>query len=137
MPDGTGLRGFSEQYPERFYDVGIAEEHAVTFAAGLAAGGLRPIVSLYSTFMQRAYDQLLHDVCINELPVIITLDRSGIVGKDGETHQGIFDLSYLSSIPGVTVLSPMDGEELKESLNYAMYHMAAAGCDTVSPRGSI
>lgn len=125
MPDGTGLRGFSEQYPERFYDVGIAEEHAVTFAAGLAAGGLRPIVSLYSTFMQRAYDQLLHDVCINELPVIITLDRSGIVGKDGETHQGIFDLSYLSSIPGVTVLSPMDGEELKESLNYALYHMVA------------
>lgn len=123
MPDGTGLRGFSEKYPERFFDVGIAEEHAVTFAAGLAAGGMRPVVSLYSTFMQRAYDQLLHDVCINEMSVIITLDRSGIVGKDGETHQGIFDLSYLSSIPGVTVLSPMDGEELKESLNYALYHM--------------
>ncbi len=125
MPDGTGLREFSEKYPERFYDVGIAEEHAVTFAAGLAAGGLRPVVSLYSAFMQRAYDQLLHDVCINGLPVILTLDRSGIVGKDGETHQGIFDISYLSSIPGITVLSPMDGEELKISLDYAMYHQKA------------
>ncbi len=123
MPDGTGLREFSEQYPERFFDVGIAEEHAVTFAAGLAAGGLRPVVSLYSTFMQRAYDQLLHDVCISELPVIVTLDRSGIVGKDGETHQGIFDLSYLSSMPGITVLSPMDGEELKASLDFALQNM--------------
>lgn len=125
MPDGTGLREFSGKYPERFYDVGIAEEHAVTFAAGLAAGGLRPVVSLYSTFMQRAYDQLLHDVCINRLPVIVTLDRSGIVGKDGETHQGIFDISYLSSIPGITVLSPMDGAELTESLDFAMYHVKA------------
>ena len=123
MPDGTGLREFSEKYPERFFDVGIAEEHAVTFAAGLAAGGLRPVVSLYSTFMQRAYDQMLHDICISQLPVIVTLDRSGIVGKDGETHQGIFDLSYLSSMPGLTILSPMDGEELRSALDYSLYHM--------------
>lgn len=123
MPDGTGLREFSEQYPDRFFDVGIAEEHAVTFAAGLASGGLRPVVSLYSTFMQRAYDQMLHDVCISQLPVIVTLDRSGIVGKDGETHQGIFDISFLSSIPGITILSPMDGEELRESLNFVLHHV--------------
>lgn len=120
MPDGTGLTPFAEQFPERFVDVGIAEEHAVTFAAGMAAGGLRPVVSLYSTFMQRAYDQILHDVCIGNLPVIFTLDRSGIVGRDGETHQGIFDIAYLSSMPNMTILSPMDGEELVASLNYAM-----------------
>lgn len=120
MPDGTGLTPFAEQFPERFFDVGIAEEHAVTFAAGLAAGGLRPVVSLYSTFMQRAYDQILHDVCIGNLPVIFTLDRSGIVGRDGETHQGIFDISYLSSMPNMIILSPMDGEELVLSLNYVL-----------------
>lgn len=123
MPDGTGLREFSNLYPDRFFDVGIAEEHAVTFAAGLAAGGLRPVVSLYSTFLQRAYDQMLHDVCINRLPVIFTLDRSGIVGKDGETHQGIYDISYLSTMPGMTILSPMDGKELVKALNYALHHI--------------
>lgn len=120
MPDGTGLTDFAEQFPARFFDVGIAEEHAVTFAAGMAAGGLRPVVSLYSTFMQRAYDQILHDVCLGNLPVIFTLDRSGIVGKDGETHQGIFDIAYLSSMPNMTILSPMDGEELVAALNYAL-----------------
>lgn len=120
MPDGTGLTSFAEQFPERFFDVGIAEEHAVTFAAGMASGGMRPVVSLYSTFMQRAYDQILHDVCIGNLPVIFTLDRSGIVGKDGETHQGIFDIAYLSSMPNMTILSPMDGAELVASLNYAL-----------------
>ena len=120
MPDGTGVRAFSERYPERFFDVGIAEEHAVTFAAGLAAGGMRPVVSLYSTFLQRAYDQLLHDVCLNNMPVILTVDRSGIVGQDGETHQGIFDISYLSSMPNMTILSPMDGAELVESLDFAL-----------------
>ncbi|MCH5251674.1 MAG: 1-deoxy-D-xylulose-5-phosphate synthase [Lachnospiraceae bacterium] len=120
MPDGTGVQAFSEKYPERSFDVGIAEEHAVTFAAGLAAGGLRPVVSLYSTFLQRAYDQILHDVCINEMPVIFTVDRSGIVGRDGETHQGIFDISYLSSMPNMTILSPMDGEELVSALNFVL-----------------
>lgn len=120
MPDGTGVRAFAERYPERAFDVGIAEEHAVTFAAGLAAGGLRPVVSLYSTFLQRAYDQMLHDVCLNQLPVIFTVDRSGIVGSDGETHQGIFDISYLTSIPHMTVISPMDGEELVQALDFAL-----------------
>lgn len=120
MPDGTGVRAFAEKYPKRSFDVGIAEEHAVTFAAGLAAGGMRPIVSLYSTFLQRAYDQMIHDVCLNSLPVIFTVDRSGIVGNDGETHQGIFDISYLTSIPNLTVLSPMDGKELLEMLDYCM-----------------
>lgn len=120
MPDGTGVTAFAEKYPARAFDVGIAEEHAVTFAAGLAAGGLRPVVSLYSTFLQRAYDQMLHDVCLNELPVIFTVDRSGIVGNDGETHQGIYDLSYLGTIPNMTVISPMDGEELSEALDFAL-----------------
>lgn len=120
MPDGTGVSAFAKRYPERAFDVGIAEEHAVTFAAGLAAGGLRPVVSLYSTFLQRAYDQMVHDVCLNQLPVIFAVDRSGIVGSDGETHQGIFDISYLTSIPNMTVISPMDGEELVQALNCAL-----------------
>lgn len=124
MPDGTGVASFAEKYPERAFDVGIAEEHAVTFAAGLAAGGLRPVVSLYSTFLQRAYDQMLHDVCLNKLPVIFTVDRSGIVGNDGETHQGIYDLSYLGTIPDLTVISPMDGRELVEAMDFALGQMA-------------
>ena len=106
MPDGTGLKRFRNMYPERFFDVGIAEEHAVTFAAGLAAGGLKPIVAIYSSFLQRAYDQILHDVCIQNLPVIFAIDRAGLVGSDGETHQGIFDLSYLSSIPNMHIMAP-------------------------------
>lgn len=120
MPDGTGVSAFAKRYPERAFDVGIAEEHAVTFAAGLAAGGMRPVVSLYSTFLQRAYDQMIHDVCLNKLPVIFAVDRSGIVGSDGETHQGILDISYLTSIPNMTVISPMDGEELVQALNCAL-----------------
>ena len=106
MPDGTGLKRFRNLYPERFFDVGIAEQHAVTFAAGLAAGGMKPIVAVYSSFLQRAYDQILHDVCIQNLPVVFAVDRAGLVGSDGETHQGIFDLSYLSSIPGMHILRP-------------------------------
>lgn len=120
MPDGTGVRAFARRYPERAFDVGIAEEHAVTFAAGLASGGMKPVVSLYSTFLQRAYDQMLHDVCINQLPVVFTVDRSGIVGNDGETHQGIYDISYLTSIPHMTVISPMDGDELVKALDFAL-----------------
>lgn len=120
MPTGTGLKSFSEHFPDRFFDVGIAEEHAVTFAAGLAAGGLKPVVALYSTFLQRAYDQILHDVCLGNKPVTFAIDRSGLVGKDGETHQGIYDISFLCSIPNLTVLAPMDGEELKMSLDFAM-----------------
>lgn len=119
MPDGTGVKGFAEAFPKRFFDVGIAEEHAVTFAAGLMAGGLRPVVSIYSTFLQRAYDQMIHDVCLNNLPVIFAVDRSGIVGRDGDTHQGIFDISYLTNIPNMTVISPIDKEELIEALDFA------------------
>ncbi|MCH5274686.1 MAG: 1-deoxy-D-xylulose-5-phosphate synthase [Lachnospiraceae bacterium] len=120
MPDGTGLKRFRNMYPERFFDVGIAEEHAVTFAAGLAAGGLKPVVAIYSSFLQRAYDQILHDVCIQNLPVIFAIDRAGLVGSDGETHQGIFDLSYLSCIPGMYILAPKNKWELSDMLKYAV-----------------
>lgn len=120
MPDGTGLKRFRNMYPERFFDVGIAEEHAVTFAAGLAAGGLKPIVAIYSSFLQRAYDQILHDVCIQNLPVVFAVDRAGLVGSDGETHQGIFDLSYLSSIPNMHIMAPKNKWELSDMIKYAV-----------------
>ncbi len=120
MPDGTGLKRFRNMYPDRFFDVGIAEEHAVTFAAGLAAGGLKPVVAIYSSFLQRAYDQIIHDVCIQDLPVVFAIDRAGIVGSDGETHQGIFDLSYLSSIPNMHVLAPKNKWELSDMLKFAL-----------------
>lgn len=120
MPTGTGLVKFANTFPERFFDVGIAEEHAVTFAAGLAAEGYKPIVAIYSTFLQRAYDQILHDVCISSLPVVFMIDRGGIVGSDGETHQGIYDLSFLSSIPNLTVMAPKNAEELRQMLAYAI-----------------
>lgn len=120
MPDGTGLKRFRNLYPERFFDVGIAEEHAVTFAAGLAAGGLKPVVAIYSSFLQRAYDQILHDVCIQNLPVIFAIDRAGLVGSDGETHQGIFDLSYLSSIPNMHIMAPKNKWELSDMLKFAV-----------------
>lgn len=120
MPDGTGLKRFRNMYPERFFDVGIAEEHAVTFAAGLAAGGMKPVVAVYSSFLQRAYDQILHDVCIQNLPVVFALDRAGLVGSDGETHQGIFDLSYLPSIPNMNVCAPKNKWELADMLKYAV-----------------
>lgn len=119
MPYGTGLYNFKKLYPKRFFDVGIAEEHAVTFAAGMATNGLKPVVAIYSTFLQRAYDQIIHDVCLQQLPVVFAVDRAGIVGRDGETHQGIFDIAYLSLIPGLTILNPKDGVELKEMLKYA------------------
>lgn len=120
MSDGTGLNRFKERFPNRFFDVGIAEEHAVTFAAGMAAQGLHPVVAIYSTFLQRAYDQILHDVAMNRLPVIFAVDRAGIVGKDGETHQGIYDLSFLSTIPGLTVMAPKNGAELREFVRFAV-----------------
>lgn len=116
MPDGTGLTRFSKVYPTRFFDVGIAEQHAVTLAAGMAAQGLKPLVALYSTFSQRAYDQILHDVCLQNLPVVIALDRAGLVGDDGPTHHGIFDFSFLRSIPNITIMSPKDEAELEEML---------------------
>ena len=120
MPNGTGLSEFKKKFPDRFFDVGIAEEHAVTFAAGLALGGFRPVVAIYSTFLQRSYDQIIHDVCINNLPVVFAIDRAGITGRDGKTHQGIFDLSFLSHIPNLTVMSPKNGAELTEMLGFAL-----------------
>lgn len=120
MPSGTGLTEFAQTYPERFFDVGIAEEHAVTFAAGMAAGGLKPVVAIYSTFLQRAYDQMIHDVCINNLPVTFAIDRAGLVGSDGETHQGIFDLAYMMQMPNMTVMAPMNDKELEQMLHLAL-----------------
>ncbi len=120
MKDGTGLKRFHNMFPERFFDVGIAEGHAVTFAAGLAASGFKPIVAVYSSFLQRAYDQILHDVCIQDLPVVFAIDRAGIVGSDGETHQGVFDLSYLSSIPNMNIMAPKNKWELSDMIKFAV-----------------
>jgi 1-deoxy-D-xylulose-5-phosphate synthase len=120
MPDGTGLKAFAKQYPERFFDVGIAEQHAVTSAAGMAAAGLKPVVAVYSSFLQRGFDQILHDVCIQNLPVVFALDRAGLVGSDGETHQGIFDLSYLTSIPNMSVMAPKNLWELRRQMEFAV-----------------
>jgi 1-deoxy-D-xylulose-5-phosphate synthase len=122
MPEGTGLSKFAEAFPDRFFDVGIAEQHSVTFAAGMAAEGLRPVVAIYSTFLQRAYDQILHDVCIEALPVVFALDRGGIVGEDGATHNGVFDLSYLRSLPNMVVMAPKDENELSRMLCTALAH---------------
>lgn len=122
MPSGTGLKEFGRKYPKRFFDVGIAEEHAITFAAGMAAAGLHPFVALYSTFAQRAYDQLLHDVCLQNLPIVLCLDRAGLVGEDGPTHHGVFDLSYLRHMPNMNVLAPKDENELRQMLFAAAKH---------------
>lgn len=119
MPDGTGLKRFANQFPERFFDVGIAEAHAVTFSAGLAMSGFKPIFAVYSSFLQRAYDQILHDVCLQKLHVIFAIDRAGIVGSDGETHQGIFDLSYLGMMPNMTILAPKNKWELSDMMKFA------------------
>lgn len=120
MPQGTGLELFASVYPERFYDVGIAEQHAVTMAAGLAAKGMRPVVAIYSTFLQRAYDQVLHDVCLQKLPVVFAMDRAGLVGEDGPTHHGLFDLSYLRHIPNIVIMAPKDEAELQRMLKTAL-----------------
>ena len=120
MPDGTGLKKFASLYPNRFFDVGIAEEHAVTFAAGLAAGGMTPVVAVYSSFLQRAYDQIVHDVCIQNLHVVFAIDRAGLVGSDGETHQGIFDLSFLAAIPNLCIMAPKNKQELYSMLKFAL-----------------
>ncbi|MBL8086647.1 MAG: 1-deoxy-D-xylulose-5-phosphate synthase [Chthonomonas sp.] len=119
MPDGTGLNPFAEMFPDRYYDTGIAEQHAVTFSAGLAAGGIKPFCAIYSTFLQRGYDQVLHDACIQHLPVRFFMDRAGLVGDDGPTHHGAFDVSYLTHIPGIVVLAPRDTTELKEMARFA------------------
>jgi 1-deoxy-D-xylulose-5-phosphate synthase len=119
MVVGTGLQGFQQRFPTRCFDVGMAEEHAVTYAAALAAAGLKPVVAIYSTFMQRAYDQVLHDVCLQNLPVVFGLDRAGLVGDDGPTHHGVFDLSFLRTIPNLTVMAPSDEAELRDMLKTA------------------
>lgn len=150
MRDGTGLGPFAEAFPERFFDVGIAEQHAVTLAAGMAKEGLRPVVAIYSTFLQRGYDQVIHDVALQQLPVVLAVDRAGVVGDDGATHQGVFDISFLRAVPGLTLLAPRDGSELAAMLAWALeqpgpvairYPRAAAG-NTVpgepfDPKGAI
>ena len=122
MPEGTGLKTFADAYPERFFDVGIAEQHSVTFAAGMATEGYHPVVAIYSTFLQRAYDQILHDVCLDALPVVFAIDRGGLVGEDGPTHHGAFDLSYLRSLPNMVVMAPKDENELRSMLKTALHH---------------
>jgi 1-deoxy-D-xylulose-5-phosphate synthase len=133
MIEATGLGKFSQKHPQRTFDAGIAEAHAVTFAAGLAAGGFRPVVAIYSTFLQRAYDQILIDVCMQKLPVLFAIDRAGNVGADGETHHGVFDLSYLSHMPNMTVLAPKDGKDLEEMMEYAI--TLPGPCAIRYPRG--
>ncbi len=135
MVDGTGLTDFARYYPERMFDVGIAEEHAVTFAAGLAKAGMKPVVAVYSTFLQRAYDSIVHDICMNQLPVILAVDRAGVVGEDGESHQGIYDLAYLGHIPNLTVMAPADQEELKAMLESALSWQCP--CAIRYPRGCV
>jgi 1-deoxy-D-xylulose-5-phosphate synthase len=120
MPEGTGLKTFAQQFPKRLFDVGIAEPHAVTFAAGLATQGLKPVVAIYSSFLQRSYDQVFHDVCLQNLPVIFAIDRAGIVGEDGPTHQGVFDFAFLRHIPGITIMAPKDENELRQMLKTAL-----------------
>lgn len=120
MPDGTGLSEFTKQFPKRIFDVGIAEQHAVTLAGGMAVGGLKPVFAVYSTFLQRGYDQLIHDICIQELPVIFAIDRAGIVGDDGETHQGMFDIAYLSLVPNIAILAPKIMDEIEPMLRWAL-----------------
>lgn len=119
MTDGTGLTEFAKRFPKRFFDVGIAEQHALTMAAGMAASGLKPVVSIYSSFYQRGYDQIIHDICLQNLPVIMCIDRAGIVGNDGETHQGAFDLAFLNLIPNITIMAPKDFQELELMLEFA------------------
>jgi 1-deoxy-D-xylulose-5-phosphate synthase len=120
MPDGTGLNAFAERFPQRFFDVGIAEQHGMTFAAGLAADGFRPVTAIYSSFVQRAYDQVFHDICLQKLPVTIAMDRAGLVGDDGPTHHGVFDISYLRHLPGLTMMAPKDENELRHMLKTAV-----------------
>ena len=122
MVDSTGLSDMAAEMPDRVFDVGIAEQHAVSFAEGLALNGMKPVVAVYSTFLQRAYDEILTEVCLQNLPVIFAIDRAGVTGSDGETHQGMFDIAYLSSMPNMTILSPWDENSLKICLRYAIKH---------------
>ncbi len=134
MPSGTGLDAFAKEFPDRFFDVGIAEQHAVTFAAGLALEGLRPLVAIYSTFLQRAYDQIIHDVCLTNQPIVFAIDRGGLVGEDGPTHHGAFDISFLRAVPNMTIMAPKDENELQHMLYTAFNHPGP--CAVRYPRGS-
>ena len=134
MIEGTGLDVFSRTFPKRIFDVGIAEEHAVTFSAGLAKAGMKPYVAVYSTFLQRAYDQIMEDVCLQELPVVFCLDRAGVVGADGETHHGIFDISYLRTMPGMTILAPATADQLEQMMDWSA--QCSGPCAIRYPRGS-
>jgi len=135
MKDGTGLSKFQEKYPDRFFDVGIAEQHAVTFAAGLAAAGMKPVFAVYSSFLQRGYDQIVHDVCMQNLPVIFAIDRAGLVGNDGETHQGVYDIAYLSHIPNMTILAPKNRKEFEDMMAFAVKHNGPVAIRY--PRGNV
>ncbi len=135
MKEGTGLECFAAKYPDRFYDVGIAEPHATTFAAGLATRGLRPVVAIYSTFLQRAYDEIVHDVCLQNLPVIFAIDRAGIVGEDGPTHNGLYDISYLRHIPGLVLMAPKDANEMRKMFEFAVRHQGPSAIRY--PRGKV
>jgi 1-deoxy-D-xylulose-5-phosphate synthase len=146
MPSGTGTSAFAKAYPERFFDVGIAEGHAVTFAAGLATQGIRPVCAIYSTFLQRAYDNVIHDVAIQHLPVIFAMDRAGVVGEDGPTHMGLYDIAYMLAVPGMVVTAPMNGREMIALLRSALRHSDGPFClryprdstpDVVPPAGEI
>jgi 1-deoxy-D-xylulose-5-phosphate synthase len=128
MPSGTGTNVFQKRYPERFFDVGIAEGHAVTFAGGLATQGIRPVVAIYSTFLQRAYDNVIHDVAVQRLPVTFCMDRAGLVGEDGQTHMGLYDIAYMLAVPGMTVTAPKDGDELIGLLRTALAHTGGPFC---------
>ena len=128
MPSGTGTSIFQKKHPERFFDVGIAEGHAVTFAGGLATQGIRPVVAIYSTFLQRAYDNVIHDIAVQRLPVIFCMDRAGLVGEDGQTHMGLYDIAYMLAVPGMTVTAPKDGDELIGLLRTALAHTGGPFC---------
>ncbi|HEQ60760.1 MAG TPA: 1-deoxy-D-xylulose-5-phosphate synthase, partial [Firmicutes bacterium] len=134
MCTGTGLVEFAERFPRRFYDVGIAEQHAVTMAGGLALGGMRPVAAIYSTFLQRAYDQILHDVCLQDIPVIFALDRAGIVGADGATHQGLFDIAFLRNLPGIILMAPTNELEMHQMFRTAL-QQSSHPCAIRYPRG--
>ena len=135
MREGSGMVEFSRKYPQQYFDVAIAEQHAVTFAAGLAIGGYKPVVAIYSTFLQRAYDQVIHDVAIQKLPVLFAIDRAGIVGADGQTHQGAFDISFLRCVPEMVIMTPSDENECRQML-YTGYHYSEGPSAVRYPRGN-
>ena len=134
MPDGTGISKFGKEFPDRTFDVGMAEQHGVAFAGALSIEGFRPVAAIYSTFLQRAYDQVVHDICLMNLSVTFAMDRAGIVGEDGATHQGLYDIAFLRTLPNMVVMAPKDENELRHMLKTAVYHQGPAALRY--PRGS-